>query len=55
MKQPIETQSITIKNEEEEREFWNAIFQNSFQKAYSEDEPDYSDVKVLEPNPKYGM
>lgn len=36
-------------NKAEEREIWNAISQQSFQKAYDEDEPDYTDVKVLEP------
>jgi len=38
----------------EEREFWTALGSQSFQKAYGENEPDYSNVKVLEPNPKYG-
>jgi hypothetical protein len=48
-------QSVTTNtgehSEQEEREIWNSISQNSFQKAYSDDEPDYSDVRVLEPNP----
>lgn len=40
--------------EREEREFWTALGSQSFQKAYGENEPDYTNVKVLEPNPKYG-
>ncbi len=41
-------------DEIEEKDFWTALGSQSFQRAYGENEPDYNDVKVLEPNPKYG-
>jgi len=45
-----------VPNEElEERKFWQSIGQKSFQKAYSDNEPDYSNATVLEPNPKYKL
>ena len=44
------TQDVSV--EMEDREFWNALGSQSFQKAYGEDEPDYADVWVIEPNPK---
>jgi hypothetical protein len=44
-----------IETEEEEREIWNALSQQSFQKAYAENEPDYANIKVLEPNPRYSL
>ena len=42
-------------DEETETEFWISLSLDSFQKAYDEVEPDYSDVKVIEPNPKYSI
>jgi hypothetical protein len=44
-----------LENVLEERDFWRSVGQQSFQKAYSNDEPDYSDAVVLEPNPKYKL
>ena len=45
-----------VKFEEDQalRFFWQSLGNQAFQKAYGEDEPDYSDAVVMEPNPKYG-
>jgi preprotein translocase subunit YajC len=37
----------------EEREFWYKLSEQSLSRAYSIDEPDYSDVDLKEPNPNY--
>lgn len=45
---------IEIENASEtEREFWNKIAITNLSKAYHPDEPDYSEITLLEPNPNY--
>lgn len=34
-------------------QFWNEISVDTFQRAYSSEEPDYDDYLVKEPNPEY--
>ena len=38
---------------DEDREFWNLMGMHSLARAYSEDEPDISNMTLLEPNPDY--
>lgn len=38
---------------DEEREFWNSASAKAFARAYGEDEPDYAEVPLKEPNPEY--
>jgi hypothetical protein len=45
--------TVEIQDNDDERKFWNETGARGMAKAYSKDEPDYSDVKLLEPNPQY--
>ena len=38
---------------DDERIFWQQIAARSMSKAYDANEPDYSDVQLMEPNPTY--
>lgn len=38
---------------ETEKEFWNKIAMTNLSKVYHPDEPDYSEITLLEPNPNY--
>ncbi|MCG3167395.1 MAG: hypothetical protein POELPBGB_03185 [Bacteroidia bacterium] len=39
--------------DDKEREEWAEIAKQGLAKAYGDDEPDYSDVQLKEPNPEY--
>ena len=39
--------------EDEENEYWNELSKKGLERAYSEDEPEYSLAGVKEPNPNY--
>ena len=38
---------------DEERQFWQEVSAKGMANAYDKNEPDISDLKLLEPNPKY--
>lgn len=47
---------IKIEMEEKidsEQNFWTKVSTQAFVRAYDSDEPDYSDVPLMEPNPNY--
>lgn len=49
----IEIEFIRAGDEEEERADWRRLGMQALAASYGDDEPDYSDVPLLEPNPDY--
>jgi hypothetical protein len=45
--------TVEIEDGDGEKKFWKETAARGMAKAYGNDEPDYSDVKLLEPNPQY--
>lgn len=46
--------NVTVdRKEDEEREYWYKLGAEHFASAYGEDEPDYSEMDIKEPNPEY--
>lgn len=45
--------AVEIKKAGKEHEDWNSLAMKSLEKMYADDEPDYNDVQVQEPNPDY--
>lgn len=42
-----------IKEEDQFRENWSRLAVQNLERAYGEDEPDYSEIQVKEPNPEF--
>jgi len=53
IEKPSGLQPIPKGESEQEAKEWYSIAIQSMAKTYSDDEPDYSDVTLMEPNPEY--